>query len=98
MTTTAASSGTARYLPIMAWLPTYQAGWLRLDLVAGLTAAAVVIPQAMAYAAVAGLPVEAGHSPGVQRHPGFGVHGTEQAGRAGGEATRGGDYVVAGPA
>ncbi len=30
---------------------------LRLDLVAGLTAAAVVLPKAMAYATVAGLPV-----------------------------------------
>jgi SulP family sulfate permease len=33
---------------------------LRLDLVAGLTAAAVVIPKAMAYATVAGLPVAVG--------------------------------------
>jgi MFS superfamily sulfate permease-like transporter len=32
----------------------------RLDLVAGLTAAAVVLPKAMAYATVAGLPVEVG--------------------------------------
>jgi high affinity sulfate transporter 1 len=36
------------------------AGTLRLDLVAGLTAAAVVLPKAMAYATVAGLPVEVG--------------------------------------
>jgi SulP family sulfate permease len=35
-------------------------GTLRLDLVAGLTAAAVVLPKAMAYATVAGLPVEVG--------------------------------------
>jgi SulP family sulfate permease len=34
--------------------------WLRGDLVAGLTSAAVVIPKAMAYAAVAGLPVQVG--------------------------------------
>jgi sulfate permease, SulP family len=33
---------------------------LRLDIVAGLTAAAVVLPKAMAYATVAGLPVEVG--------------------------------------
>jgi SulP family sulfate permease len=33
---------------------------LRLDTVAGLTAAAVVLPKAMAYASVAGLPVEVG--------------------------------------
>ena len=33
---------------------------LRLDVVAGLVAAAVVLPKAMAYAAVAGLPVAVG--------------------------------------
>ncbi len=33
---------------------------LRFDIVAGLTAAAVVLPKAMAYATVAGLPVEVG--------------------------------------
>ncbi len=33
---------------------------LRFDLIAGLTAAAVVLPKAMAYATVAGLPVEVG--------------------------------------
>ncbi|HEX7273241.1 MAG TPA: SulP family inorganic anion transporter, partial [Casimicrobiaceae bacterium] len=32
----------------------------RLDVVAGLTAAAVVLPKAMAYATVAGLPVAVG--------------------------------------
>jgi len=38
----------------------YRKDWFRVDAVAGLTTAAVVIPQAMAYAAIAGLPVEAG--------------------------------------
>ena len=47
-------------LPIAEWLRDYQGAWLRLDIVAGLTAAAVVIPKAMAYATIAGLPVEVG--------------------------------------
>ena len=38
----------------------YQKGWLRPDLLAGATAAAVVIPKAMAYATIAGLPVQVG--------------------------------------
>jgi len=38
----------------------YRKDWLRLDLVAGLTTAAVVVPKAMAYATIAGLPVEIG--------------------------------------
>src|SRR5512141_2023763 len=37
-----------------------NAGSLRFDVVAGLTAAAVVLPKAMAYATVAGLPVAVG--------------------------------------
>src|SRR5512137_1564182 len=36
------------------------AGLLKFDVVAGLTAAAVVLPKAMAYATVAGLPVAVG--------------------------------------
>jgi sulfate permease, SulP family len=38
----------------------YQKSWLRCDAVAGVTTAAVVIPKSMAYATIAGLPVEAG--------------------------------------
>ena len=41
-------------------LPKYRKEWLRPDLIAGLTAAAVVIPKAMAYATIAGLPVQVG--------------------------------------
>jgi len=47
-------------LPPAAWLKGYRAEWLSPDVVAGLTAAAVVIPKAMAYATVAGLPVQVG--------------------------------------
>jgi high affinity sulfate transporter 1 len=42
------------------WIPDYRSEWLRADVVAGLTAAAVVIPQAMAYATIAGLPIQVG--------------------------------------
>ena len=46
--------------PLASWLTGYRREWLRADVVAGLTAAAVVIPKAMAYAVVAGLGVEVG--------------------------------------
>ena len=42
------------------WLRSYKKQWLRSDVIAGLTAAAVVIPKAMAYATIAGLPVQVG--------------------------------------
>ena len=49
-----------RSLPIADWLSNYQMEWLRPDLIAGLTTAAVVIPMAMAYATIAGLPIQVG--------------------------------------
>jgi len=47
-------------LPILQWGKEYRMDWLRPDLVAGLTTAAVIIPKAMAYATIAGLPVQVG--------------------------------------
>src|SRR4029453_10410924 len=47
-------------IPLLEWLPGDQSGWLRYDLIAGLITAAVVIPKAMAYATIAGLPVQVG--------------------------------------
>ena len=45
---------------IAEWLFSYRKEWLRPDVLAGLTTAAVVIPKAMAYATIAGLPVQVG--------------------------------------
>ena len=46
--------------PILDWVFGYQKEWLQWDLIAGLITAAVVIPKAMAYATIAGLPVQVG--------------------------------------
>jgi SulP family sulfate permease len=46
--------------PVLPWLRGYDGNTFRLDLVAGLTTAAVVIPKAMAYASIAGLPIQVG--------------------------------------
>ena len=54
------ATGWARWIPALAWLRAYDRTWLRGDVVAGLTAAAVVVPQAMAYGAIAGLPLVVG--------------------------------------
>jgi SulP family sulfate permease len=50
----------ARRAVVLDWTRGYKTDWLRPDVVAGLTAAAVVIPKAMAYATIAGLPVQVG--------------------------------------
>jgi len=42
------------------WIASYRKEWLRPDVIAGVTTAAIVIPKAMAYATIAGLPVQVG--------------------------------------
>ncbi|HEY7184969.1 MAG TPA: SulP family inorganic anion transporter [Vicinamibacterales bacterium] len=42
------------------WFASHDRPWLRYDIVAGLTASAVVVPQAMAYGGIAGLPLAIG--------------------------------------
>uniref|UniRef100_A0AAY4EEQ4 Sodium-independent sulfate anion transporter n=1 Tax=Denticeps clupeoides TaxID=299321 RepID=A0AAY4EEQ4_9TELE len=48
------------WFPVLSWLPHYNLRWLQMDLVAGLTVGLTTVPQALAYAEVAGLPVQYG--------------------------------------
>ncbi|WP_280260644.1 SulP family inorganic anion transporter [Nocardia abscessus] len=50
----------ARLLPGSRQFKGYQRAWLRSDLLAGITVAAYLVPQVMAYATIAGLPPVAG--------------------------------------
>src|SRR5512136_1139171 len=54
------AGGLRRYIPILSWLPSYDRAWLLVDIVAGLTLWGLVVPEAMAYAGIAGLPPQAG--------------------------------------
>ncbi|XP_043784485.1 sodium-independent sulfate anion transporter-like [Apis laboriosa] len=47
-------------VPIAAWIQTYRKDYIVSDLVAGITVGLTVIPQAIAYANVAGLPLQYG--------------------------------------
>jgi high affinity sulfate transporter 1 len=49
-----------RLLPGLTTLRQYHRGWLRGDVLAGITVAAYLVPQVMAYAGIAGLPPEVG--------------------------------------
>ncbi|MGC8756149.1 MAG: SulP family inorganic anion transporter [bacterium] len=46
-----------KIFPFLSWFDHYNVNYLRSDLVAGITVALVLIPQSMAYAKLAGLPV-----------------------------------------
>ncbi|XP_040438111.1 sodium-independent sulfate anion transporter isoform X1 [Falco naumanni] len=52
--------GVRAWLPVLRWLPRYSAAWLQLDAVAGLSVGLAAVPQALAYAEVAGLPPQYG--------------------------------------
>lgn len=49
-----------RFIPLWGQLRGYQIGWLRFDLLAGLSVAAVALPTAVAYPAIMGLPPQVG--------------------------------------
>ena len=51
---------TLRNLPVLAQLRDYRVDWLRSDVASGLSVAAVSLPSAIAYPAIAGLPTEFG--------------------------------------
>lgn len=57
---TESTIGIRRFLPILSWLPGYDRSWLAVDIIAGLTLWGLVVPEAMAYAGIAGLPPQAG--------------------------------------
>src|SRR5262245_36246201 len=47
-------------VPAATWLRQYNRPWLKADILTDLTTSAVVIPKTMAYATIAGLPVQIG--------------------------------------
>jgi high affinity sulfate transporter 1 len=44
----------------LGWAPAYERRWLRPDLIAGLTVAALVVPKSLGYAGIAGVPIQHG--------------------------------------
>ena len=50
----------SRFLPIVGWLPGCSLKTVRLDMVAGIATAGLLIPEGMAYAGIAGVPPQMG--------------------------------------
>jgi SulP family sulfate permease len=53
-------SGLGRYVSVLEGIRPYQRGWLQSDIVAGVTLAALAIPEVMGYTKIAGMPVITG--------------------------------------
>ena len=66
------------YFPILEWLPNYKREWLQPDLIATLTVWALLVPEAMAYASIAGLPPEAGLYAAPLALLGYAIFGTSR--------------------
>ena len=49
-----------RHLTILQWLPRYSKTWLTGDIIAGISVWALMVPQALGFAAISGVPVQYG--------------------------------------
>ncbi len=64
-----------RYVPMSEWLPAYDKKWLTRDLIAALSVWALAIPTSLAFASIAGLPVQYGLYTCVLSMAGYAVFG-----------------------
>ena len=68
----------ARYVPIVGWLPNYDRADIRFDAIAGVVSWGVMVPVAMAYAGLAGMPPETGLVTAFAAMTAYAVFGTSR--------------------
>ena len=66
------------FVPILDWLPKYKKDWLRWDVIAALTIWALLVPEGMAYAGIAGMPPETGLYAAMLALIGYAIFGTSK--------------------
>ena len=66
------------FFPIVSWLPKYKTSWLSPDTIAALTVWALLVPEAMAYAGIAGMPPEYGLYAAPLALLGYAIFGTSK--------------------
>jgi high affinity sulfate transporter 1 len=66
------------FLPILDWLPKYDKSWIRWDVIAALTVWALLVPEAMAYAGIAGMPPQTGLYTAPLALIGYAIFGTSR--------------------
>ena len=66
------------FFPIITWLPKYKASLLQPDTIAALTVWALLVPEAMAYAGIAGMPPEYGLYAAPLALLGYAIFGTSK--------------------
>ncbi|MEA2622983.1 MAG: sulfate permease, SulP family, partial [Chloroflexota bacterium] len=73
-----APAGLARHVPATAWLPAYDRAWLPKDALAGLSVWALLVPQGIAYASIAGMPPQYGLYAALGGLAGYALFGTSR--------------------
>jgi len=68
--------GLKKYIPILDWLPHYKPEWLRFDIIAALSVWALLVPQGIAYASIAGVPAQYGLYAALGALLGYALFGT----------------------
>jgi high affinity sulfate transporter 1 len=71
-------SGLKSFIPILEWLPKYDKSWIRFDVIAALTVWALLVPEGMAYAGIAGMPPETGLYAALLALVGYAIFGTSK--------------------
>ena len=66
------------FFPIVEWLPRYKIAGLRPDVIAALTVWSLLVPEAMAYAGIAGMPPETGLYTAPLALLGYAIFGTSR--------------------
>ncbi len=73
------SGGTVtRFVPILHWLPRYERSWLSRDTIASVSVWALLVPQALAYSSIAGVPVQFGLYTAFAALLGYALFGTSK--------------------
>ncbi|AMB58025.1 SulP family inorganic anion transporter [Microterricola viridarii] len=68
----------ARLVPMLGWIRTYDRSWLRGDLIAGVTVAALIVPKNLGYAGIAGIPLQNGLYAAAAAAIIYGIFGTSR--------------------
>lgn len=68
----------ADLVPMLGWLRSYDRRWLRGDLIAGVTVAALIVPKNLGYAGIAGIPLQNGLYAAAAAAILYGIFGTSR--------------------
>lgn len=79
--------GLAGYVPVLGWARGYSRDWLSGDVLAALSVWALLVPQSIAYASIAGVPAQFGLYTAVAALVGYAVFGTSRQVVSGPSAT-----------